>query len=504
MSGEMKQIGLCGFIKSESVKSMKTLPSLSFLAIAGAIASAAQAQPPALTVYNQDFAVVREHVSLDLASGINQISFPGVTTSLEPDSVVLRDPAGNVDLRILEQSYRAETASPGLLLSLYEGKVIDFVVRNQDGGEYTVPGRVVRSGWTPAGGSESPIVEVDGKLRFSLPGEPVFPDLGGDTILRPTLNWTLAAPAAGKVDAEVSYLTGGLSWEAAYNLILPETGDRMDLVGWVTVHNQSGKRFDEAAVKLMAGNVNKLAPAQKPAPRAEMMMMARMADADVTEKAFDEFHLYTLPRSLTLRDQETKQVEFTRATGVPFKTIYVYDGAQIANYRGWNTEMMRTNPDYGAQSNEQVWVMREFKNTSEAGLGLPLPAGRMRFYRRDEADNRLEFTGENVIKHTPQGETLRIYTGDAFDLVGERKQTDFSYDKRTETADEAFEIRVRNRKKEPAQIRVVEHLNRGLNWRVVEKSADFEKMSAQDIQFTVNLAPDEEKVITYRVRYDYR
>jgi hypothetical protein len=459
----------------------------------------------ALTIYNQSFAVVRDRVSLDLKAGANAVSFAGVTAQVEPDSVVLRDPAGKVALRILEQSYRADTISQGLLLSLNEGKTITFLVRDQDAKEFPVSGKIIRSGYTPGGGSESPVIEVGGQLRFSLPGQPVFPALGDDTILKPTLSWHLGAEAPVKLDAELSYLTGGLSWQAAYNLVAPEKGDTIDIVGWVTVSNQSGKQFDNAAIKLMAGNVNKLQP-QRMAESARGAMFKSMADTsgEVTEKAFDEFHLYTLPRAVTLRERETKQVEFIRAAGVKSQTLYIYDGAAMAQYRGWDQQSIRNNPDYGTQSNKKVWVMREFKNTKENGLGLPLPAGRTRFYRRDDADNRLEFTGENTIEHTPQGETVRLYTGDSFDLVGERKRLDYQLDNRGNQATEKFEIKVRNRKKEAVEIRVVEHLYRWNNWEITEKTDEFTKTDAQTIEFRVKLAPDEEKTITYTARYNWR
>ena len=474
--------------------------------LASFAAAASFAAPPALTIYNQNFAVVRERRPLDLRQGVNAVAFSGATTQLEPDSVVLRDPTGRVALRVLEQSYRADTASPGLMLSFYEGRELDFLVRTDQGKEHLVRGKVVRSGYRPGGRHTAPIVEVDEQLRFSLPGEPLFPALADDAILEPTLSWQLHAAEQGRIEAELSYVTGGLGWHAAYNLVMPETGDTMDVVGWVTIRNESGTAFEEAAIKLMAGEVNKVEETQMRLRQEQMYAAARMADvvAEVTEKAFDEFHLYTLPRPATLRDQETKQVEFIRATGVKAVTLYVYDGAAIASYRGWSTDMIRQNPDYGTQSNKKVWVMREFENKKENGLGLPLPAGRTRFYRRDDADNRLEFTGENTIEHTPQGETVRIYTGDAFDIVGERKRTDFVLSSRQDTAEEAFEITLRNRKTQPVEVRVVEHLYRGLNWRVVQHSHPFQKEDAQKIEFRVTLQPDEEKKITYRVRYDWQ
>jgi hypothetical protein len=351
---------------------MKTILPL-FAVSFGAAVAAAQ---PALTVYNQGFAVVRERVPLDLKAGENSITFVGATAKLEPDSVVLRDPAGKVQLRILEQSYRADVMSQGLLLDLNESKAIDFLVRDQDAREYTVSGKVVRSGYNPGGEHMAPIIEVDGKLRFSLPGEPLFPALAGDGVLKPTLTWIISADQPANFESELSYITGGMSWQAAYNLVAPEKGDMLDMVGWVTVNNQSGKAFENAAVKLMAGDVNRIQPPQMPRGESRVMMMDMAASAAVTEKAFDEFHLYSLPRSVTVRDRETKQVEFMRATGVKAPVIYVYDGA--AMFRVFPAGMIR-DPGYGTQSNKKVWVMREFTNSEENKLGLPLPKGRMRF-----------------------------------------------------------------------------------------------------------------------------
>lgn len=465
--------------------------------------SATLAAQTALTIYNQNFAVVREIVPLDLAAGITPVTFDRATLQVEPDSVVLRDPTGKVRLRVLEQSYRAETASQGLLLALHEGNELDFVVRDRDAKEHRVRGKVIRSGYLSDG---QPIVEVDGQLRFSLPGEPLFPALADDAVLRPTLSWQIATEEAVKFDAELAYITGGLSWQSAYNLVSPEKGDRLDLVGWVTIENQTGRTFDAAKVKLMAGDVNKLAP--EPMRRREIAgyaMATMVADQDaVTQKAFDEFHLYALPRAVTLRNRETKQVEFLRATGIKAPTLYIYDGANLAQYRGWNDESIRENPDFGTQSNPKIGVYREFKNTKENGLGLPLPKGRTRFYRTDSADGGIEFTGENMLDHTPEGETVRIYTGDAFDLVGERKRTDFVLNNRNDQAEEAFAITLRNRKKEPVEIRVVERLYRGVNWTILEKSDEFTKTDDRNIEIRVTLQPDEERVVTYRVRYDWK
>jgi hypothetical protein len=352
---------------------------------------AVMAQPP-LTIYNQDFAVVRQPLSLDLQRGANEVRVTDITAHMEADSVILRDPAGKRAIQILEQNYRADPISQGLLLSLYEGKEIQFLVRKQDTDEI-VSGRIIRSGYVPHqsgmqrygqqyamqqrayayGEAGQPIIEVDGKLRFSLPGEPLFPALTDDTILKPTLHWVLETDKAGKLDAELSYVTGGMSWEA----------------------------------------------------------------------------------------------------------------------------------DYGTQSNPKVWVMREFKNSKENHLGVPLPRGRMRFYRRDD-DGQLEFTGENLIDHTPRDETVRVYTGDAFDLVGERRRTDYRIDTERHWLDESFEIKVRNRKEQGAvEIRVVEHLYRWVNWEIVEKSDPFVKTDSQMIEFRIQVPAGKEKVATYKVHYTW-
>jgi hypothetical protein len=442
---------------------------------------------PALTIYNQNFAVVRETLPLDLKAGVNLVNFSGVTTQVEPDSVVLRDAAGKVDLRILEQSYRADAASQGLLLAINEGKTIDFLVTDRDAKEHVVKGRVIRSGYKAGGEASTPIIEVDGKLRFSLPGQPVFPTLGDEAILQPTLSWRVNAAGAAKVEAELGYVTNGMGWQAAYNFIAPEKGDQVDIVGWITVVNNTGKRFDEANVKLMAGDVNRVQPGgdffARRAKAAGLVMAASSPEA-VTEKAFDEFHLYSLPRPVTLRDQETKQVEFLRAAGVTAPQLYIYDQQK-----------------YGAK----VATVREFKNTKEnGGLGLPLPKGRTRFYRQDSADGRLEFVGENTIDHTAKNETVRIHTGDVFDIVVERKATDSRLSSRDDQREEAFEITLRNRKAEAVEVRVTEHFYRGPNWAIIQQSEPSEKTGAQTAEFRAKLKPDEEKKITYRVRYDWK
>jgi len=480
------------------------------------------ASQPAITIYNQNFVVVRERLPLDLRAGVNHVEFAGITSLLEPDSVILRDPAGRA-LQVLEQNYRNDPISQELLLSRNEGKTIDFIVQQNGAKIETVKGKIIRSGYVPSSayyasqgypqpGMGQPIIEVDGVLRFGLPGQPLFPSLESDSILKPTLNWLLRTDRPGAFEAEISYVSGGMSWQADYNLVISDKTDAksstnlVDLVGWVTMQNHTGKTFENARIKLMAGDVNKIQTRNGRFEARAVAMKEMASDSEmqpvVREKAFDEFHLYTLERPATLRDQETKQGEFVRATDVRSQRLYIYDGANLAAYGYYGPDQVVQDANYGTQSNPKIWVMQEFRNSEANHLGIPLPKGRLRFYRRD-TDGRLEFIGENSIDHTPKDETLRVYTGNAFDVKGERKRTNFHIDTRQHWMDESFEIRVRNHKKESVEVRVVERLYRCNNWKIAEESIEHRKKDAQTIEFPVTIAPDQEQVVTYTVHYTW-
>jgi len=456
-----------------------------------AAASASFAADPALTIYNGGYAVVRETLPIDLKSGVNQVSFAGATAQVEADSVILRDIAGKAEFQILEQSYRNDPVSQAMLLSLFEGKTLEFVRHENNKPDRIIVGKVVRSGFVPGGSFVEPIIEVDGKLQFSLPGEPVFPSLGTDNVLKPTLNWKLNSASSGKIDAEVAYLSRGFTWEASYNLVAEEKGDSLDVVGWITMNNHSGMIFNDAKVKLMAGDVNRVVEtyARGMGGPIPMTAAAKMADSVVTEKSFDEFHLYTLGNPVTLRDKETKQVEFVRATGVKAERIYVFEGTQQYERRG-------------ASTLGKVQVYREFKNSEANKLGMALPKGKVRFYTQD-GDRQLEFVGENQIDHTPKNETIRVLVGNSFDLVGERVMKSTREDGANRVATQSFEIKVRNRKKEAVEIRVVEHANHGGEWTLTAQSQDHKKTDARTFEFRVPLRPDEEKTVTYTIRYTW-
>jgi len=461
------------------------LPALLLLAAA----SSAFAADPALTIYNGGFAVVRESLPLELKSGVNQVSFAGVTAQVEADSVILRDIAGKAEFQILEQSYRNDPVSQAMLLSLFEGKTLEFNRRESNKPDRVISGKVVRSGFIPGGNFVEPIIEVEGKLQFTLPGEPVFPSIGSDSVLKPTLNWKLNSRSSGNINAEVAYLSRGFTWEASYNLVATEKSDILDVVGWVTMNNQSGTTFNEAKIKLMAGDVNRVQPEYPMAARAAAFDSLSMAGAKVvTEKSFDEFHLYTLGNPATLRDKETKQVEFVRATGVKSQRIYVFEGA--GRYRR------------GVTSPGKVQVFREFKNSEVNKLGMALPKGKVRFYSQD-GDRQLEFVGENQIDHTPKDETIRVLTGNSFDLTGEHRMTNSTEDGANRVATQSFEVKVRNHKKEAVEIRVLEHATHGGNWTLTAQSQPHEKKDSASLEFRVPLQPDEEKTVTYTIRYSW-
>jgi hypothetical protein len=478
-----------------------------FISLFSVLCAAVVSAQPAITVYNDNFGVVRDHVSLDLNPGISDVSYSGVTAQLEPESVILRDTTGEVALSVVEQSYRGDPVDQQRLLQMFEGQTIRFL-KVVDGKEVIEPGKIIRAPSVVMTKNQygnlqqkqlQPIVEVSGELQTRLPGTPLFPSLGDDSVLQPTLSWKLYSDKKAVFDAQLSYLTNGMSWKSDYNLVLPEKGDAVTLTGWVSIENNTGKTFESAKIKLIAGDVNKVEPSHN--VRREKVYALAMADSaaapQVEEKKFDEFHMYSLPLATTLRDRETKQVEFVRAETVQTTKLYVYEGLD-ASYHG----RINMNQNYGQNSQPDVSIYRELENRDENGLGLPLPAGRMRFYRMDD-DGQLEFTGENTIDHTPKNETIRVYLGNAFDIVGERKRTNFYKHPSRDMLRESFEVEIRNRSEETVVVNVIEPLFRCSNWKIQSPSHDFEKTDAQTIEFPVTVKPDGTQTVAYTVEYTW-
>jgi len=339
-------------------------------------------------------------------------------------------------------------------------------------------------------------------VRFALPGQPVFEGIDAGAFLKPSLVWQLFSKKAGDCAVEISYITAGMSWEATYSLIAPEEGsDEFDLSGWISLRNDTGITFENADVKLIAGDVQKVREdyEMKRAYPAAVAYAMEDAGAMPEERAFDEFHLYTLPRPVLLRQSELKQVEFIRAPGVKGRRYYTYN--PTVGYACYNNVM--PDPDYGTTTDKKVGVRIEISNSETNNLGVPLPKGRLRLYRTDEKDGRREFTGENRIDHLPKNELLKLDMGQAFDLVGERKRIDFSVDTTAKRMTESFEIKLRNRKEAPVEINVVESLYRAANWKITESSLKHTKVDANLIEFVVPVAADSETVLTYTVNYSW-
>lgn len=485
---------------------------LATLAITAATALAQQggAAPVALTIYNQDFAVARTTVDLNLKAGMNEVTTTNVTSQLEPDSVVLRDPAGKIAFTVTEQNYDAGVIDQNSLLQKFEGKTIQFQTQSfsMSAGSVSnaasiVDGKIIRAN---ANGSQ-PLIEVDGHLQFVLPGMPLFPASTDGLLLKPTLRWQIDSPRAARVAAELAYITQGMSWQATYNVVAPEAKDvtgpeRVDLLGWVTMRNNSGTDFPEARIKLMAGDVAKIQPARARPAAMAMAMDQVYVTPSVTQQAFDDFHLYDLNRTVSLANNETKQVEFLEANEVEMDRVYLYDGATpLPGYlpcAGCHNDA----PNFGATSNTKVNVRAEIKNSTTNHLGMPLPAGRIRLYRRD-AGGQMEFIGEGTIPHTPAEETVNVPVGNAFDVTGERKQTDFHTDQRAHTIDETYEITVKNQKTAPVAVVVVEHMNRAQNWQITAQSTEFTKRDSTTLEFPITVPAAGETKVTYAVRYTW-
>ena len=495
---------------------MQNKSKLVGLIIVGALTVALWARP-SITIYNQDFAVVRDQLNLSLQKGTNTVTCTEVTAALEPESVILRDRSGTHKLQILEQNYRGDTLSLFNMLKHFEGKNIEFLTDNgivdgtiiRAGTQKDPMQDLMRFGYDPElleahGLNSAPIVKVNGRIRFDLPGKPLFPALQDDTVLKPTLEWLIASDHKADIDAELCYITRGMEWEADYNLIFPLKGDMAELIGWITVKNHCGKTFHDTHIKLMAGDIEKKKEMRYSGMGGGGMMGGGMMGGmgggpQVTERMFDEYHLYTLSRPTTLYDRQSKQVEFVRAQKVRSKAIYVYDG--VKTQYGSHVRLDNREFDYGTQSNKKVWIFRSFENKIDNQLGIPLPQGRVRCYRRD-SDGQIEFIGEDDINHTPKDETVRLYTGNAFDLVGHRKRVDYHRENQDKILVESFDIELMNHKsQDTVAIRVIEHLDRGNTWRILSSSNPYTKTDSHTIEFHITVESSKPVKVTYQVEY---
>jgi hypothetical protein len=458
------------------------------------LVSVAQAQEPGteLTVYNQNIALVRDTRPFGLEQGVNEVRFSDVASQIDPTSVHFRsltDPEGTA---VLEQNYEYDIVGTQKLMQKYVDQEIELVA--QDGSLYQ--GTLLSAAddviLQDANGGVT-VVRLDQVQQFN------FPELPEGLITKPTLVWLLAAEQTGDQDVEVTYMTGGINWHADYVVQLNEDDTALDLNGWITLDNRSGATYSDANLKLVAGDVNVIREARAAADRvfaleAEALPAAAPA---VEERELFEYHLYDVQRPVTVRDNQTKQIEFTSATDVPAEKFFVYDGAPGLGFYGYAVP----DPGYGTYSNPDVNIYLQCENEEENGLGIPLPAGRVRVYKAD-VDGSLQFVGEDQIDHTPRDESVRLLLGNAFDIIGERRQTDFQQLGR-DVVEESFEITVRNHKDEDVEVRVLEHLFRWSEWEIVQESAEHIKLDQGTAEWRLPVPADGETTLTYTVRYDF-
>jgi hypothetical protein len=458
-----------------------------------------------LTIYNQNLSLIREERTLTLPKGMSRAVLPQIPTTIDGTSLhflSLTDPSA---VRVLEQNYQYDLVHQSKLLERYLGKEIEFVrVNPETNKEYTVTGRLLSTGYSGQSLMSGMVAEINGKIEVNPVGRLVLPSLPEGLIIRPQLEWMVSNTREGSHRAEISYLAGGLSWSSDYVALLNAEDTKVDLTGWVTLTNNSGTSFLNAGLKLVAGDVNVVQEQLGGMMRAQKTMMA---EADAAAPQFQqtelfEYKLYTLQRKTDIRDNETKQVELIAAKNVPSRKMFIYDGLGD-QWRYWyNNYSYRSQGSFGQVSNPKVGVYMTIRNDDKSGLGIPMPKGKVRVYKRD-ADGKEQFIGEDRIDHTPKDEEIRLYLGNAFDIVGERSQKDFKTIASGHVVEETFEIRIRNHKSEAVEVQVYEHPWRWSQWEVVSASGEWQKVDQSTLRFPVKLGKDGEKVVRYTVRYTW-
>ncbi len=429
-----------------------------------------------VTVYNGNLGLVKDTRDARLDAGTLEVKFMDVAAQIDPTSVHLKSLTDASGLKILEQNYEYDLLTSEKLMEKYVGKKVRLY---QSGGAFQEATLLSTNG---------PVWEINGEIHMGGYGNAVLPALPENLVSKPTLVWLLrnARPAAQRIEA--SYLTGGITWKADYVMVINAAESRSDLTGWVTIDNKSGGTYKNAALKLVAGDINRATGRNEPRRALELAAKTAGADAsrDFRSEGFFEYHLYTLDGRTTVKDKQTKQLSLLSATDVPVDKHFIYYGA--ADY-------FRT--QYGVpMSNQKVGVYLEIKNSQDNRLGIPLPKGKVRVYKADTSGSQ-QLIGEDWIDHTPKDERVKIKMGEAFDVVGERVQKDW---KKIGPAlyEVEWEISLRNHKKEAVTVEVVEPVPG--DWEVLRSTLPHEKVEAFTMRFRVPVPKDGETKLTYRVR----
>jgi hypothetical protein len=438
------------------------------------------------------YAIVRHDRSHDLERGQQALRVTDVAALIDPTTVTFTS-LDRPDTRVLEQSFQFDLVSQAKLIQRYLGQRIRVELPRGD--------QVDRVEGVLLGAADGLTLQMDdGSVQaIRSYANLQFDQLPGGLITRPTLEWLLDSPSGGRQRTRLAYETQGMTWWADYNITYDESeACRMDLSAWVSIINQSGADYRDARLKLIAGDVHR---AEQRRPQRDVvykMAMAEAADTGFVEKAFFEYHLYTLGRRTDLPDNSTKQLQlFPTARGIGCAKELVF--APTLDTPWWGHQQL--DQDYGRFGKGDVNVYLRFRNEEAQQLGIPLPAGRIRVMQRDGDDDSLEFIGEDVIDHTPRNEDVLIEMGNAFDVVGERQQKDFRLDLRARNLWETFEIRLRNHKDEAVKVAVLENLYRAANWKVEQATLRHDKESSNRIRFDVEVPSEGETVLTYTVHY---
>ena len=438
----------------------------------------------AITIYNVNLGLVKDQRELKLSKGTGELRFMDVASQIIPASVHIKSLVDPGSLQILEQNYEYDLLNPQKLLDKYVGKEVKLFYKNP----YTEREEIVKA--TLLSNNGGPIFKIGDEITFGHPGRVIFPGVPENLISKPTLVCLIDNGLAAPQKVEASYLTNGINWRADYVVTLNDKDDRADLSGWVTIDNKSGASYKNAKIKLVAGDVHRVKDEFEYKEKTLRLAQAAAKPApQFKEEEFFEYHIYTLERPSTMKDNQTKQITLIAAGDIPVKKELLFYGAKYYYYS-----------QYGdAMSNQKVDVFVEIENKKENNLGIPLPKGIVRVYKQDK-EGSLQFVGEDQIDHTPKDEKVRAKLGEAFDVVGSRKQTDWkkiAYD----TYEAAFEISLRNHKKEDVIVKVIEPVPG--DWEMLSSSHNYIKTAAFSAEFNIPVAKDKEVKLTYRVRMRY-
>lgn len=446
-------------------------------------------QALAVTIYTNDLALVRDQRQLRLPRGDSRLAFQEVAAQIRPETALLRDLTDAGGFRVTEQNFDFDLLTPQKLLEKYVGQQVVLVTSrpNPDG-----PGtRELREEALVLATSGGVVLQLPDRIETAYPGRIVFPRLPGTLRARPTLVVELHADADRPQRLELTYLTGGLSWQADYVASLAPDARTLDLSGWVTLTNQSGAAYPDATLQLVAGDVHRVVPAPRPMLAFRAKGEAGNRAPDMKEEGLLDYHLYTLARPTTLQENQTKQVALLSAAAVPVRKDYLLQG-DGSYYRG-------RFPDLGDR--QKVGVFLEFDNQPEAHLGMPLPRGVVRVYQQD-SQGRPQFVGEDSVDHTPRNQKVRLRLGSAFDVTARRRQTDFrslgpqgQYPNVVETA---YRVELANAKTEPVTVTVQEAL--AGDWEMVQSSLPFTRESSERVTFRVPVPAGGAAALEYRVR----